>query len=44
MFKSRLGFVCENSVTWAIGGYSGVSGCISGDDRQNQEISFLVVE
>jgi hypothetical protein len=39
IFKSRLGFVYENTVKWAIGGYRGVSG----DGRQNHAICVAVV-
>lgn len=43
IFQSRLGFVYENPVKWAIGGYHGVSGYISGDDRQNHASYVPVV-
>jgi len=43
IFQSRLGFVYENPVKWTIGGYRGVSGYISGDDRQNHKICVPVV-
>jgi hypothetical protein len=43
IFKSRLGFLYENPVKWAIGGYRRVSVYISGNDRQNHEICVPVV-
>ena len=33
ILRSRLGFVYENPVKWAIGGYREVSDYIAGDDR-----------
>jgi len=43
IFQSRLGFVYENPVKWAIGEYRGVSGYISSNARQNHEICAPVV-